>query len=204
MTENDRRAFYDILDAVNDLTIMPNGKDLERMKKILFANLLEYPLNVIASALNAHCRAEKFFPMLADIIKQIEGTPEERAALAWSLVMKAKRKYRLRKAIKFPSPAIHFAIEKMGGWEKVYWSVDDSNENFKAAEFQRFFKIGEKISSWNGENGKVKVCSYFPSEEEIYALRKGKKIKREIFDVENDKIINVNENLKQLYPQKNN
>ena len=204
MTENDRRAFYDILDAVNDLTIMPNGKDLERMKKILFANLLDYPLNVIASALNAHCRAEKFFPMLADIIKQIEGTPEERAALAWSLVMKAKRKYRLRKAIKFPSPAIHFAIEKMGGWEKVYWSVDDSNENFKAAEFQRFFKIGEKISSWNGENGKVKVCSYFPSEEEIYALRKGKKIKREIFDVENDKIINVNENLKQLYPQKNN
>ena len=200
MTENDRRAFYDILDAVNDLTIMPNGKDLERMKKILFANLLDYPLNVIASALNAHCRAEKFFPMLADIIKQIEGTPEERAALAWSLVMKAKRKYRLRKAIKFPSPAIHFAIEKMGGWEKVYWSVDDNNENFKAAEFQRFFKIGEKISSWNGENGKVKVCSYFPSEEEIYALRKGKKIKREIFDVENDKIINVNENLKQLYP----
>ena len=200
MTENDRRAFYDILDAVNDLTLMPNGKDLERMKKILFANLLEYPLNVIASALNAHCRAEKFFPMLADIITQIEGTPEERAALAWSLVMKAKRKYRLRKAIKFPSPAIHFAIEKMGGWEKVYWSVDDSNENFKAAEFQRFFKIGEKISSWNGENGKVKVCSYFPSEEEIYALRKGKKIKREIFDVENDKIINVNENLKQLYP----
>ena len=201
MTENDRRAFYDMLDAVNDLTIMPGGKDLERMKKILFANLIDYPLSVVASALNAHCRTEKFFPMLADIIKQIEGTPEERAALAWSLVMKAKRKYRLRKAIKFPSPAIHFAIEKMGGWEKVYWSIDDNNENFKAAEFQRFFKIGEKISSWNGENGKIKVCSYFPSEEEIYALKKGnKKFKREIYDVENDKIININENLKQLYP----
>ena len=142
MTENDRRAFDDIMDAVNDLTIMPGGKDLERMKKILFANLMQYPLEVIASAVNAHCRAEKFFPMLADIVRQIEGTPDERAALAWSLVMKAKQKYKLRKAIRFPSPAIHFAIEKMGGWEKLYWSIDDFNENFKAAEFQKFYKIG--------------------------------------------------------------
>ena len=200
MTENDRRAFNDILDAVNDLTIMPSGKDLERMKEVLFTCLIDYPLNVIAKAVNAHCRTEKFFPMLADIIRQIEGTPEERAALAWSLVMKAKIKYRLRKAIKFPSPAIHFAIEKMGGWERVYWSIDDSSENFKAAEFQRFFKIGEKISSWNGEDGKIKVCPYFPSEEEIYARRKGKNFKSEVFDVENDKVININENLKQLYP----
>ena len=197
MTENDRAAFNEILDAVNDLTIMPNGKNLERMKKILFANLLQYPLPVIAEAVNAHCRTDKFFPMLADIIRQIEGTPDERAALAWSLVMKAKQKYKLRKAIRFPVPAIHFAIEKMGGWEKVYWSIDDFNENFKAAEFQKFFRIGEKCASWTGGNGKVKVCAYFPSDEEIYALKKGNKnFKREVFDVENDKIIK--ENFKQL------
>ncbi|MBQ6776640.1 MAG: hypothetical protein IJP53_09295 [Synergistaceae bacterium] len=197
MTENDRRAFNDIMDAVNDLTIMPGGKDLARMKQILFANLMDYPLEVIANALNAHCRVEKFFPMLADIIRQIEGTPDERALLAWSLVMKAKRKYKLRKAIRFPAPAIHFAIERMGGWEKFFWSVDDYNESFKSAEFQKLYKIGEKCSSWDGENGKIKVCPYFPSEEEIYALKKGnKKFRREVFDVESDRVIT--ENLKQI------
>ena len=196
MIESDRPAFDEIMDFVNDLTIMPSGKDLSRMKTALFTSLAQYPLDVVAKAVNAHCRTEKFFPMLADIIRQIEGTPDERAALAWSLVMKAKRKYKLRRAIKFPVPAIHFAIEKMGGWERVYWSIDDSNESFKAAEFQRFFKIGEKCASWEFETGKVKVCSYFPSEEEIYAIRKGKKFKREIFDVETDKIIT--EKFKQL------
>lgn len=196
MTENDRPAFDEILDFVNDLTIMPGGKDLSRMKKALFASLSQYPLDVVAEALNAHCKNEKFFPVLADIVRQIEGTPEERAALAWALVMKAKRKYKLRKSIKFPLPAIHFAIEKMGGWEKIYWSVDDMNEGFKAAEFQRFFKIGERCASWKDEQGKIKVCPYFPSEEEVYALRKGRKIKREIFDVETDKLIT--ENIKSL------
>ena len=196
VTENDRQAFDEILDFVNDLTIMPGGKDLSRMKTALFTSLSQYPLDVVAKALNAHCRSEKFFPTLADIIRQIEGTPDERAALAWALVMKAKRKYKLRKAIRFPVPAIHFAIEKMGGWEKIFWSVDDSNESFKGAEFQKFFKIGERCASWDFEPGKIKVCSYFPSEEEIYAKRKGRNFKREIFDVETDKLIT--ENFKRL------
>ena len=44
MTENDRKAFYDILDLADDLTILPAGKDLERTKKALFFSLIEYPL----------------------------------------------------------------------------------------------------------------------------------------------------------------
>ncbi|MBR1486856.1 MAG: hypothetical protein IJ597_06340 [Synergistaceae bacterium] len=192
MTEKDRQAFDEILDFIFDITILPSGKDLARVKAALFTSLREYPLDVVAKALNAHCRNEKFFPTLADIIRQIEGTPDERAALAWALVMKAKRKYKLRKAIRFPVPAIHFAIEKMGGWEQVYWSVDESNESFKSAEFQKFFKIGERCASWGLEIGKVKVCQYFPSEEELYAKRKGKNFKREIFDVETDKLITEN------------
>ena len=199
MSEKDRVAFYGLIEVINDLTIMPSEKDLDRMKEILFVNLSQYPFDVVSKALYAHCREEKFFPMLADIVRQIEGTLEERAAMAWALVMKAKQKYKLRKAIRFPDPAIHFAIEKMGGWERVYWLVDDANESFRAAEFQRFFRIGEKIASWNGEGGKIKVCPYFPSEEEIYAQKKGKKFKREIFDVENDIVINIGDNIKQLY-----
>ena len=109
LTENDRLPFYELLDFANELTIMPNGKSLERMKKVLFLGLAEYPLKIIAEAINAHCRVSRFFPMLADIITQIEGNVEDRAALAWSLVLKAKRKYRLRKGLRFPIPAIHYA-----------------------------------------------------------------------------------------------
>ena len=116
MTEDDRKAFDEIFDLVSEMTIMPSGKDLERMKKVLFFGLMEYPLDRVIEAAKAHCRVNKFFPMLADIIVQIEGSFEDRAALAWSLVMKAKRKYRRNKTLRFPSPAIHYAIECMGGW----------------------------------------------------------------------------------------
>ncbi len=192
MTDNDRAAFNEILDMANDLTIMPGDRDLSRMKEILFANLKQYPLDTVAKAVNNHCHEKRFFPMLADIIQRIEGTPEERCALAWALVMKAKRKYKLRKGIRFSSPAIHFAIEQMGGWERVYWSIDDTNEKFRAAEFQKFFKIGERCASWDGENNSVRVCSYFPSEEETYAIKKGREFKCEVFDVETDKLISEN------------
>ena len=197
MTENDRQAFYDIMDAVNDLTVMPNGKDLERLKLILFQELMSYPLSVIAEAMMAYCRSNRFFPMLADIITQIEGTADDRAIIAWSLVMKARQKYKMRKSIRFPVPAIHFAIEKMGGWERFYWSVDDDSEIFKSSEFQKLYKIGEKCASWNDEKGKVKVCPYFKSYEENYALQKGRKFRREVYDVETDKLI-INETVKQL------
>ena len=44
MTENDSKAFYDILDLVNDLTILSVGKDLKRTKSFVFS-LSEYPSN---------------------------------------------------------------------------------------------------------------------------------------------------------------
>lgn len=183
MTENDRKAFDEILDLVADMTIMPNGKELARMKKVLFFGLMEYPLNVVADAAKAHCRVSRFFPMLADIIMQIEGCVEDRAALAWSLILKAKRKYRRRKGLRFPSPAIHYAIECMGGWDRLYWAIDDTNESFKAKEFFRFYRLGEKNASWKN------VRPYFPSEEEVYALSKGREFTPEIYAVDTDKPI---------------
>jgi len=185
MTENDRKAFDDIFDLVGEMTIMPGGKDLLRMKKVLFFGLMEYPLNVITEAAKAHCRVSRFFPMLADIIVQIEGNLEDRAALAWSLIMKAKRKYHRNKSLRFPSPAIHYAIDCMGGWEHLYWSLDDASENFKAKEFFRFYRLGEKNATW--EN----VRPYFPSDQEAYALKHGKNFTPEIYAVDTEKILNA-------------
>ena len=170
MTDNDRKAFDEIFDLVGEMTIMPSGKDLGRMKKVLFFGLSDYPLNVIADAAKAHCRVSRFFPMLADIIMQIEGSVEDRAALAWSLILKAKRKYRRNKSLRFPVPAIHYAIECMGGWEHLYWSIDDNNESFRAKEFFRFCRLGEKNATW--EN----VLPYIPSNEEIYAVDTGERV----------------------------
>ena len=183
MTEDDRKAFDEIFDLVGEMTIMPGGKDLGRMKKVLFFGLMEYPLDRIIEAAKSHCRVNKFFPMLADIIVQIEGSFEDRAALAWSLVMKAKRKYRRNKTLRFPSPAIHYAIECMGGWEHLYWSIDDANESFKSKEFFRFYRLGEKSATW--EN----VKPYFLSDQEAYALKHGKEIVPEIYEVESGKVL---------------
>ena len=187
MTEQDFTEFSSLMELASQVTAMPNGKNVKEVTNALFIFLKKYPFEVVKCAVMNHCRENKFFPMLADIVNQIEGTAEERAAMAWSLILKAKKKYRLVKSIRFPNPAIHFAIERMGGWEHLYTYLIDEEEDFKAKIFATYYRIGEKIATWDT------VCSYFASEVEIYAIRNRGTVKREVFNVETDMLIPENE-----------
>ena len=121
--------------------------------------------------------------MFADIVCQIENTPDERALLAWGLVLKVSRKYRLRESIRFPHPAIHFAIEQMEGWTEFYKTLTPDNKDFRAKTFMSYYKLGEKIATW--EN----VCEYFPSDGERIAIKSGRVTARRVYDVATDTII---------------
>ena len=183
MTEQDFTEFSSLMELASQVTAMPNGKNAKEVTSALFTFLARYPFDVVKCAVMNHCRENKFFPMLADIVRQIEGTAEERAAMAWSLVLKAKKKYRLMKSIRFPNPATHFAIERMGGWEHLYTYLIDEAEDFKAKIFTTYYLVGEKIATWDT------VCPYFACHEEIYAKEHGRIIKRDVFNVETDMII---------------
>ena len=183
MTGSDYQEFCEFMRRISKVTAIPNGKSIDEMIDALFMLLNEYPLEAVKAAVMRHCEANKFFPMLADIMSQIKGTPDERAMMAWGLVMKARREYRQRVGIRFPHPAIHFALEQMGGWAHVYKTLTNENEDFKAKTFVVYYKLGEKCATW--EN----VCDYFPSEVERHTLKAGRVLARKVYNVATDMLV---------------
>ncbi|MBQ4418773.1 MAG: hypothetical protein II870_03975, partial [Synergistaceae bacterium] len=162
MRREDYGEFYALMEQALDLTVMPNGKDPERVITTLFAALAPYPLELVREAVIAHCRSEKFFPMLADIVRRIEGTAEERAAVAWAALRDAIRRH-TAESIKFSSPAMHYAIKQMGGWLKLCY-MSSRELDFREKTFAMFYSIGERKASWDGANGTYKVPNYFLGE----------------------------------------
>ena len=188
MREQDHENFQKLMDRAAIVTVLQNGRDFDDLKTALFLALQEYTLEQVTRAVAEHCRASRFFPMLADIVTRIEGNVEDRAALAWSLVRKTIRRYSTGFNIRFPNPATHYALDKMGGWWSLNRLLDSDNEPWKFREFARFYRLGEKYASWNGEQGKEKVLPYLPSEHA--AVRRELPVK--IYDAETGKLIDNN------------
>jgi len=60
----------------------------------------------------------QFMPKPADIIKALQGTQTDRASLAWAKAYEAAASVGAYTDVVFDDPAIHCAIEDMGGWPK--------------------------------------------------------------------------------------
>lgn len=81
-----------------------------------------YTLEQVSKALTAHVTdAEKgqFAPKVADVVRVLAGTTTDRAALAWGKVLGAMSAVGAYSDVVFDDPAIHAAVEDMGGWVKV-------------------------------------------------------------------------------------
>lgn len=57
-----------------------------------------------------------FAPKPADVVRQVQGTPTDRAARAWSITLDAASRVGAYTDVVFDDPIIHAAIEDMGGW----------------------------------------------------------------------------------------
>ena len=119
---------------------------------LAFEALSAYELPAIKAAIMAHITGDKGTQGItpAHIITLIDGTPEDRAALAWALVEKALSSYNgAYESVRFPLPAYHFAIEKLGGWITLSDKYDDGSKRdvaFLAKEFKQFYVLGEKAA----------------------------------------------------------
>jgi hypothetical protein len=60
----------------------------------------------------------RFAPKVADIVRLLEGTTEDKAALAWGKALDAAQRVGSYSDVVFDDPAIHAAIEDVGGWPK--------------------------------------------------------------------------------------
>jgi Domain of unknown function (DUF6475) len=75
----------------------------------------------VSKAFSAHLvnpEGGQFMPKPADIIKALQGTQTDRAALAWAKAYEAAGSVGAYTDVVFDDPAIHCAIEDMGGWPK--------------------------------------------------------------------------------------
>lgn len=81
-----------------------------------------FALEQVSKALTAHATDPdrgQFPPKVADLVRLLGGTSTDRAALAWGKVYDAMSTVGAYRDVVFDDPAIHAAINDMGGWPKI-------------------------------------------------------------------------------------
>jgi hypothetical protein len=76
----------------------------------------------VSKALTKHAMdAERgmFPPKPADLVRQLEGTATDKAMLAWGKLFEAMGRIGAYTDVVFDDPAIHAAVEDLGGWVKI-------------------------------------------------------------------------------------
>ena len=80
-----------------------------------------FSLEQVQKAMTAHAMDPdrgQFAPKVADIVRHLGGTTTDRAQLAWGKALNAASSVGAYTDVVFDDPAIHAAIEDMGGWLK--------------------------------------------------------------------------------------
>lgn len=82
----------------------------------------KFDIEEVRKAMTAHATdAERgqFAPKVADIVRILSGTTIDRAALAWGKTLDAMGRVGAYTDVVFDDPAIHAAVEDLGGWPKM-------------------------------------------------------------------------------------
>jgi len=120
MNEQDRETFYRTWSAAWE----QHGKSMTPgALKLAFECLRAYDISAIQKAVLQQARDVEngqFPPKPADIIRQIEGRPEDRALIAWAYVQRGiYGEYSGSNWIVFDDPLIHRIVQDMGGFSRM-------------------------------------------------------------------------------------
>lgn len=146
MQNKDFKKFMALLALVADTYSQPRLS--EDAVKLYFKVLSDYSLDEVSQAIMEHIKQSPYMPKPADIIRIIEGTAEDRASEAWYHVLKAMQQYGHYESVQFDNPAIHYAIERMGGWQKLC-QLTEEELPFRERDFIKHYIRGERMASWD-------------------------------------------------------
>jgi hypothetical protein len=136
MTHDDLENFSSLLVGVGELY----GKIISSaLVEIYWEALFDYDIELIRESFSRHVKnseSGQFMPKPADIIKFIDGLPEEKALLAWSKVERNRNSY---ESYVFDDAIIHSVIQDMGGWVRVC-EVNLDQLSFLQNEFVKRYK----------------------------------------------------------------
>lgn len=134
----DGGRFGEILLSIGEMYGKPISKFTVEM---WFSDLKEYSIQQVWRAFQAHRKDPvqgKFMPKPADIVRHIDGLPDEKAIHAWAHVYKAISRVGSWGSVQFDDLAIHQAVETMGGWIKLC-SMTIDELPFKQREFEKLY-----------------------------------------------------------------
>lgn len=83
--------------------------------------LQRFDFEQVSKAIRAHtenAETGQFMPKPADLIRTLEGTATDRSQLAWGRALEAASGVGAYSDVVFDDPAIHAAIQDLGGWPK--------------------------------------------------------------------------------------
>jgi hypothetical protein len=104
--------------------------------------LRKYDIEDIESAIHRHLAnpdTGQFLPKIADIVRMIDGSTQDSAARAWSVLEEGLQRVGTYRDIVFADPIIHRVVHDMGGWI----SLGQKNVKewpFVAKEFQERYR----------------------------------------------------------------
>lgn len=136
----ERRRFAALMTALSDYY----KSDISKASAgIYWEGLKQYDYPAIEKACWAHTQlpdeAGRWLPRNSDIIKMIEGSTVDQAAIAWTKVDTAVRTRGTWDDVVFDDALIHRVIADMGGWVLV-GSKGDDEWPFVGKEFQQRYR----------------------------------------------------------------
>ncbi len=146
------------------------GKDMSRFAlDVWWSACQALELDQVRRALTRHAMdAERgqFAPKPADIVRQLQGTVTDRAMVAWGKAMDAASRVGAYTDVVFDDPAIHAAVEDLGGWPK-FCRTETKDLSYQQHRFQQSYMAYADKGSFDY----ARVLSGDRSPDEMYARR---------------------------------
>lgn len=118
---------------------MPSANDLQAA--IWFEALEEYSSEQIERGVRTLIKEYKYqTPKPSDLIAQIQLSKEGQLMAAEAALMSATRLTSGRVGVAFEDPAIHIALQSMGGWGEAYAALTDKTDVSKRLTFLGHFE----------------------------------------------------------------
>ena len=150
MQTNDIPQFIQMLHNLCEMYGKPRMSDEVAM--LHFGALQDYSLEDVRKGFFAALRnpdSGQFMPRPADVIRELSGSGDTRAAVAWAKVREAICRVGHMPSIAFDDAIIHAVIADMGGWVKLALITNDELP-FRERDFLRIYRgyIGRPLGDY--------------------------------------------------------
>jgi hypothetical protein len=136
----------------------------EMVIEIYWEGLKDFDIDLIQKALNVHIRDSelgRFMPRIADVMKHLTGSSDDKALMAWNKVFEAMQKYGYYNSVVFDDLIIHAVIQDQGGWvrfSEYYNSLTDKEFPFFKKDFMENYKM--RINHRRSDTPKILIGFY--------------------------------------------